>query len=154
MLFIAAGAFTCSAMAGPCKKSKPENISKYKTTEMVKFIDSTIYNLNSSQNPNKRHLASLSKCQKILSSSKKQVKGIEAKNLKLCMALKNKGIYNTTKVALKVPSDEIKFSDQKQPRNIIKNQSIAIKKDTKVTTNKSVEKENSLSKKNSGLLLF
>ena len=57
-------------------------------------------------------------------------------------------------VAVKIPSDEIKLNDQKPPKITIKKQSIAIQKETKNTTNQFVEKDNSVSKNDTGLMLF
>ncbi len=157
MLLIASVAIANSAMAGPCSKkknSKPENIAKYKTPEMVKFVDSTINFLNSTQNPNQRHLSLFSKCQKTFASGKKKVKGIESQNLKLCNSLKDKVYFDIQNVAVKLPSDEIKLNDQKLPNISIKKESIAIKKEAKNTTNQFIEKDNSVSKNDTGLMLF
>ena len=103
ILFLASGALASSALAGPCGggKSKPEKLTKYKTSQMVVFVDSTLDLLNSSESPNKRHLATLSKCQKIFSSSKKQVKGMEVRNLKTCKNYMNNKLYEVQEVALK-----------------------------------------------------
>ena len=155
MLMITSGALASSAIAGPCSGggSKPEKVAKYKTPQMVVFVNSTIDLLNSSESPNKRHLATLSKCQKIFSSGKKSARGIETRNLKTCKALMNKGLYEVQNIAVKLPSDEIKLNDQKQPKKNVK-PSVAIKKNTKNKTNQFVEKDNSVSKNDSGLMLF
>ena len=155
MLLITSGVLASSAIAGPCGGggSKPEKVAKYKTPQMVVFVNSTIDSLNSSESYNKRHLATLSKCKKIFSSSKKTARGIEIRNLKTCKNLMTKGLYEVQNIAVKLPSDEIKLNDQKQPKKNLK-PSVAIKKNTKNKTNQFVEKDNSVSKNDSGLMLF
>ena len=155
LLLITSGVLASSAIAGPCGGggSKPEKVAKYKTPQMVVFVNSTIDLLNSSESSNKRHLATLSKCQKIFSSGKKSARGIEARNLKTCKNLMTKGSYKVQNIAVKLPSDEIKLNDQKQPNKNLK-PSVAIKKNTKNKTNQFVEKDNSVSKNDSGLMLF
>ena len=155
-LLIAAGVFSSSAIAGPCGGggSKPEKVAKYKTPQMVVFVDKTIDLLNSGDSPNKKHLATLSKCQKIFSSGKKSVRGLEIRKLKACKNFMTKGLYEVKNIAAKLPFDEIKLNDQKLPKNNNKNQTVVIKKNTKNKTNYSVEKDNSASKNESGLMLF
>ena len=53
-----------------------------------------------------------------------------------------------------LPSDEIKLDEQKQPKKSFKKQTVAIKKNTKNEANQFVEKDNSVSKNDSGLMLF
>ena len=156
ILMLASGALASSAIAGPCGGggSKPERIAKYKTPQMVVFVDSTIDLLNSSDSPNKRHLATLSKCQKIFTSGKKSARGMEARNLKTCKSLMTQGLYKVQNIAVKLPSDEIILNDQIQPKSNNIKKSLAIKKNTKNKTNQYVENENSVSKKDSGLMLF
>ena len=152
LLLITSGALASSAIAGPCS-SKPEKVAKYKTPQMVVFVNSTIDLLNSSESSNKRHLAALSKCQKIFSSGKKSARGIETRNLKACKALMTKGLYEVQNIAVKLPSDEIKLNDQKQPKKNLK-PSVAAKKNTKNKTTQFVEKDNSVSNNDSDLMLF
>ena len=156
MLLITSGAIASSAIAGPCggSGSKPEKIAKYKTPQMVTFVNSTINLLNTSESPNKRHLATLSKCQKIFSSGKTQAKGMEARNLKTCKNYMTKGLYEVQNIAVNLPSDDLKLDEQKQPKNNSKKQTVAIKKNTKNKTNQFVEKDDSVSKNDSGLMLF
>ena len=141
MLLITSGVLASSAIAGPCGGggTKPEKVAKYKTPQMVVFVNSTIDLLNSSESSNKRHLATLSKCQKIFSSGKKSARGIEARNLKTCKNLMTKGLYKVQNIAVKLPSDEIKLNDQKQLKNINRNQSVVINKNTKNKNNQFVE---------------
>lgn len=155
-LLIASGVFASSAIAGGgCGGggSKPEKVAKYKTPGMVVFVDKTIDLLNSSESPDKGHLATLSKCQKIFSSGKKSVRGLDIRKLKSCKNFMTKGLYEVQNFAVKLPSDEIKFNDQNQPKKNLK-PSVAIKKNTKNKTNQFVEKDNSVSKNDSGLMLF
>ena len=156
MLLITSGALASSAIAGPCGGggSKPEKVAKFKTPQMVAYVNSTINLLNSSESPNQRHLATLSKCQKIFSSGKKSARGMETRNLKTCKNYMTKGLYDVQNIAVKLPSDEIKLDEQKQPKKNYKKQTVAIKKNTKNKTNQFVEKDNSVSKNDSGLMLF
>ena len=62
-------------------------------------------------------------------------------------------MYEVQNIAVKHPTDEIKLNNQKQPKKNIK-PSLAIKKNTKNKTNQFVEKDNSLFKNDSGLMLF
>ena len=153
ILLITSGALASSAIAGGSCKAKPEKVAKYKTPQMVTFVNSTIKSLNSSESPNQRHLATLSKCQKIFSSGKKSARGIETRNLKTCKALMTKGLYEVQNIAVKLPSDEIKLNDQKQPKKNLK-PSVAAKKNTKNKTTQFIEKDNSVSNNDSDLMLF
>ena len=153
ILLITSGALASSAIAGGSCKAKAEKVAKYKTPQMVTFVNSTINLLNSSESPNKRHLATLSKCQKIFSSGKKSVRGMDIRKLKSCKNFMTKGLYEVQNIAVKLPSDEIKLNDQKRPKKNLK-PSVAIKKNTKNKTNQFVEKDNSVSKNDSGLMSF
>jgi hypothetical protein len=153
ILFITSGALASSAIAGPCK-AKAEKVAKYKTPQMVSFVNTTINLLNSSESPNQRHLATLSKCQKIFTSGKKQAKGMEARNLKSCKNYMTKGLYEVQNIAIKLPSDEIKLDEQKQPKKIFQKKTISIKENTKNKTTQFVEKDNSVSNNDSDLMLF
>ena len=154
ILLITSGALASSAIAGGSCKAKPEKVAKYKTPQMVTFVNSTINLLNTSESPNKRHLATLSKCQKIFSSGKTQAKGMEARNLKTCKNYMTKGLYEVQNIAVNLQSDDLKLDEQKQPKNNSKKQTVAIKKNTKNKTNQFVEKDDSVSKNDSGLMLF
>ena len=153
-LLITSGALASSAIAGGSCKAKAEKVAKYKTPQMVTFVNSTINLLNSSENPNQRHLSTLSKCQKIFSSGKKQAKGMEARNLKTCKNYMTKGLYEVQNIAVNQPSDDLKLDEQKQPNKNFKKQTVAIKKNTKNKTNQFVDEDNSVSKNDSGLMLF
>ena len=157
-LLLVSGVFASSAMAGGgCGGgggSKPEKVAKYKTPKMVVFVDKTIDLLNSSESPNKGHLATLSKCQTIFSSGRKTVRGMDIRKLKSCKNFMTKGLYEVQNIAIKSPSDEIKLNDQKQLKNINRNQSVVINKNTKNKNNQFVEKDPSVSKDDTGLMLF
>ncbi len=158
ILFLASGALASSAIAGGgCGGgggSKPEKVAKYKTPQMVVFVDKTIDLINSSESPNKSHLATLSKCQNIFSSGKKSVRGLEIRKLKSCKNFMTKGLYEVQNIAIKPPSDEIKLNDQKQLKQNIKNQSVVINKNTKNKNIQFVEKDTSVTTDDTGLMLF
>ena len=85
-LVVASGIITSSALAGSCGGgvSKTEKVARYKTPQMLAFIDSTIDYLNSKEGSNKRHLKVLNSCLRTFNSGKTSVKGNEARNLKSC----------------------------------------------------------------------
>ena len=93
---IASGALVNSAISREVGSSgKPMKVLGFKTPEMVSYVNSTISLLNSEENPNKRHLKNLLTCQKIFSSGKKSVRGMEIKILKACKSYKASGFYQT-----------------------------------------------------------
>ena len=143
-MFIASGAIATSAIAGPCGGAKPEKVARYKTPQMVTFVDSTIDFLNSDKNANQRHLNVLQKCQRIFNSGQSTAKGMDAKNLKTCKNLFTRGGYNLQKVAIKVPENQLENREQLT----------AIKKGSKKKAEKIVEIDNSTSTNKSDLLLF
>ena len=96
---IATGGFASSAIASEGSLGKPVQIFRFKTPEMVKYIDSTVSLLNKEENPNKRHLKNLRTCQKIFSSGKNAVRGMEIKTLKVCRSYMNSGLYQTSTVS-------------------------------------------------------
>ena len=147
-LIIASGVFASSAMAGGgCGGggSKPEKIARYKTPQMVVFIESTIDYLNSKEDSNKRHLKVLSSCQKTFNSGKKSAKGIEAKNLKVCKNLMKINEYDLQKFASN-PSEDIIKNNKEKP--------IALKKETKYKAEKITKTIESSTERKSDLLLF
>ena len=144
LMFLASGAISGNAIAGPCGGAKPTNVARYKTPQMVTFVNSTIDFLNSDKNPNQRHLNVLQKCQRIFNSGQATAKGMDAKNLKTCKNLLTRGGYNLQKVAIKVPEDQLKNREQLT----------AIKKFSKKKAEKIVEIDNSTSTNSSDLLLF
>ena len=144
LMFLASGAISGNAIAGPCGGAKPAKVARYKTTQMVTFVNSTIDFLNSDENANKRHLSVLQKCQRIFNSGQATAKGMDAKNLKTCKNLLTRGEYNLQKVAIKVSEDQLENREQLT----------AIKKVSKKKAEKIVETGNSTSTNNSDLLLF
>ena len=90
---IASGALVNSAIASEGSLGKPMKVFRFKTPEMVSYVNSTISLLNSEENPNKRHLKNLLTCQKIFSSGKKSVRGLEIRILKACKSYKDSGFY-------------------------------------------------------------
>ena len=89
-LFFAFGILTSSTFAQHGGQDT-ENVSKYKTPQMVSFIEGTINYLKSIDKPNKRHLLKLSKCQSIFSTGQKLVRGGEIIALKTCRSILRKG---------------------------------------------------------------
>ena len=90
-LIVASGIITSSALAGSCGggsskvgSSNPEKVARYKTPQMLAFVNSTIDYLNSKEGSNKRHLKVLNSCLRTFNSGKTSVKGNEARNLKSC----------------------------------------------------------------------
>ena len=90
-LIVASGIITSSALAGSCGggsskggSSNPEKVARYKTPQMLAFVDSTIDYLNSKEGSNKRHLKVLNSCLRTFNSGKTSVRGNEARNLKFC----------------------------------------------------------------------
>ena len=147
-LIIASGVITSSALAGGgCGGggAKAEKIARYKTPQMVAFVDSTIDYLNSKEEPNKRHLKVLNSCLKSFNSGKKSARGIEAKNLKTCKNLMKMDEYDVQKIASNLSEDQIKNNSERP---------VALKKEIKYKTEKITKTNDSTIKRDSGLLLF
>ena len=68
-------------------------MSKFKTQELINYVNLTIYYLYSAENKNERHVILFKSCQKLLNSNKKTVKGKDKKNLTSCTNLMNMGTY-------------------------------------------------------------
>ena len=107
-LIIASGVITSTAFAGPCGggASKPEKVARYKTPQMLAFVDSTIDYLNSKEGSNKRHLKVLNSCLRTFNSGKTSVKGNEAKNLKSCKNFMKIDEYDLQKIASTLSEDQ------------------------------------------------
>ena len=107
-LIVTSGIITSSALAGPCGggASKPEKVARYKTPQMLAFVDSTMNYLNSKEGSNKRHLKVLNSCLRTFNSSKTSVKGNEAKNLKACKNLMKIDEYDIQKIASTLSEDQ------------------------------------------------
>ena len=139
--------FTSSALAGGgCGGggSKPEKIAKYKTPQLVSFVNSTVDLLNSQENPNKRHLNTLLKCQKTFNSGKLTAKGMEARGLKTCKNLMSKGGYDLRTIATKVTEDQITNKETPIAANNLREKKV----------NKIIETDNLTKTNDTDLLLF
>ena len=146
-LLITSVIFAGSALAGGgCggSKSKSEKVAKFKTPQMIVFVNSTIDYLNNKEDSNQRHLKVLKNCQKTFDSSKNSVKGMEAKNLKTCKNLMSRGEYTVQEIARKLPKDQIN-----------NNNSIPlISKEVTENKIKNNNSNNSNTENNSDLMLF
>ena len=78
---------------GEGTKNKAEKMSKFKTQELINYVNLTIYYLYSAENKNERHVILFKSCQKLLNSNKKTVKGKDKTNLTSCKNLMNMGTY-------------------------------------------------------------
>tara|TARA_Y100000589_G_scaffold331624_1_gene385980 strand:+ start:1890 stop:2564 length:675 start_codon:yes stop_codon:yes gene_type:complete len=85
---------------GEGSKTKPEKIKKYKTPELVRYVNLSVFYLNSTENINKRHLKLFTNCQRLFNSNKTKVKGQETKYLKSCQSLMRNGIYSNEALAI------------------------------------------------------
>ena len=146
-LIVASGIITSSALAGPCGggASKPEKVARYKTPQMLAFVDSTINYLNSKEGSNKRHLKVLKSCLKTFNSGKTSVKGNEAKNLKSCKNFMKIDEYDLQKIAGTLSEDKLKNNSESP---------IALKKESKNNIERVTKTIDSTTEKESDLLLF
>ena len=116
-----------------------ENVSKYKTPQMVSFIEEAINYLKSIDNPNERHLLKLSKCQSIFNTGQKLVRGGEIIALKTCGSLLRKGRYD--QVLIKKDVKEGNFINQKEYLNKTTSVKSTFKEKVKKETNDFIKKE-------------
>ena len=146
-LIVASGIITSSSLAGPCGggSSKPEKVAKYKTPQMLVFVDSTIDYLNSKDGYNKRHLKVLKSCLKTFNSGKKSVKGNEAKNLKSCKNFMKIDEYDLQKIASTLSEDRLKINSESP---------IALKEEIKNKTERVTKTIDSTTERESDLLLY
>ena len=147
-VIITSSFFASSAIAGGgCGGggSKPEKVARYKTPQMVVFVNSTISHLNSIENPNERHLKVLTNCQRTFNSGKKSARGMEAKNLKSCKNLMSKGGYDVKKIASNLSEDQIKKNSERP---------VAFEKESNYKKEKITKTIDSSTENNSDLLLF
>ena len=146
-LIVASGIITSSALAGPCGggASKPEKVARYKTPQMIAFVDSTIDYLNSKEGSNKRHLKVLNSCLKTFNSGKTSVKGNEAKNLKSCKNLMKIDEYDFQKIASTLSEDRLKINSESP---------IALKEEIKNKTERVTKTIDSTTERESDLLLY
>ena len=73
---------------------RQEKLDKYKTPQLVYFVDTVLDYLEKNKEINPRHLTLLKKCQITLNSNKKRLIGMEVVNIKQCKNLSTTGIYN------------------------------------------------------------
>ena len=146
-LVVASGIITSSALAGPCGggSSKPEKVARYKTPQMLAFVNSTIDYLESKEGSNKRHLKVLNNCVRIFNSGKTSVKGNEAKNLKSCRNFMKVDEYDLQKIASTLSENQFKNNSESP---------IALKKETKNITERVTKTIDSTTERESDLLLF
>ena len=84
-----------ASYGGEGTKNKTEKLSKFKTQELINYVNLTIYYLYSTDNKNERHVILFKNCQKLLNSDKKTVKGKDKKSLVSCKNLMNMGTYKS-----------------------------------------------------------
>ncbi len=73
---------------------RQEKLDKYKTPQLVYFVDTVLDYLEKNKEINPRHLTLLKKCQININSNKKRLIGMEVVNIKQCKNLSTTGIYN------------------------------------------------------------
>ena len=97
-LFLFVFFLTTSTLFNPAypygNAKRQEKLDKYKTPQLVYFVDTVVNYLEKNQNINPRHLTLLKKCQITLNSNKKRLIGMEVVNIKQCKNLSTSGIYN------------------------------------------------------------
>ena len=98
MPLIATGGLASSSIASEGSLGKPMQLFRFKTPQMVLYVDSTVSLLNNQEYPNKRHLKNLLTCQKLFSSGKNLVRGMEIKSLKVCKSYMTSGLYQTSSI--------------------------------------------------------
>ena len=97
-LFLIVFFLTASTLLNPVfpygNAKRQEKLSKYKTPQLVYFVDTVVNYLEKNKDLNPRHLTLLKKCQITLNSNKKRLIGMEVVNIKQCKNLSTTGIYN------------------------------------------------------------
>ncbi len=131
---------------GEGSKTKPEKIKKYKTPNLVRYVNLSVFYLNSTKNINKRHLKVFTNCQRLFNSGKNKVKGQEIKYLKSCQNLMRTGLYSKEAFAIIQEStnksnpskkgiiNNSKFITESKIENPSKNKKIEIKKRVSIDT--------------------
>ena len=112
-MFLAASTLFNSAIAITGNGKRQEKLAKYKTPQLVYFVDTVVAYLEKNKDINPRHLTLLKKCQSTLNSNKKRLIGMEVVNIKACKNLSTSGIYNvkytdlnTTRINVLVDNNE------------------------------------------------
>ena len=120
VLLLTASTLFDSAIAVTGNGKRQEKLSKYKTPELVYFVDTVVDYLEKNKDINPRHLTLLKKCQITLNSKKVRLIGMEVVNIKQCKNLSTAGIYNVKYTGLN--SNRINIFDNnekiKNPPNI------------------------------------
>ena len=93
-LFLTASTLFNSAIAITGNGKRQEKLSKYKTPQLVYFVNTVLDYLEKNKDINPRHLTLLKKCQGTLNSKKVRLIGMEVVNIKQCRNLSTSGIYN------------------------------------------------------------
>ena len=93
-LFLTASTLFNSAIAMTGNAKRQEKLSKYKTPQLVYFVNTVLDYLEKNKDINPRHLTLLKKCQGTLNSKKVRLIGMEVVNIKQCRNLSTSGIYN------------------------------------------------------------
>ena len=132
---IAAGGFASVSIASEGSLGKPMKVYRIKNPQMVSYVNSTISLLNSQKNPNQRHLKNLLTCQRIFSSGKTSVRGLEIRILKACKAYKDAGFYqNDLKAELQSLKQLLKSKNENQNSNKRENNQTEIENVKRNTT--------------------
>ena len=118
VLFLTASTLFNSAIAITGNGKRQEKLSKYKTPQLVYFVDTVVDYLEKNKNINPRHLTLLKKCQKTLNSNKVRLIGMEVVNIKQCKNLSTAGIYNVKYTNLN--SNRIDILDNNKKRSNVK----------------------------------
>ena len=117
ILILTASTFFNSAIAITGNGKRQEKLAKYKTPQLVYFVNTVVDYLEKNQDKNPRHLTLLKKCKTTLDSNKKRLIGIEVVNIKQCKNLSTSGLYNVKKVALNSNSINILVDNKAKIRN-------------------------------------
>ena len=114
-LLVTASTLFNSAFAMTGNGKRQEKLDKYKTPQLVYFVDTVVNYLEKNKSINPRHLTLLKKCQKTLNSNKKRLIGMEVVNIKQCKNLSTAGIYNVKYTDLN--SNRINIFDNREIEN-------------------------------------
>ena len=132
VLFLTASTLFNSAIAITGNGKRQEKLTKYKTPELVYFVDTVLDYLEKNKDINPRHLTLLSKCQNTLNSNKKRLIGIEVVNIKQCKNLSTAGIYNVKYTNVNSTRINV-LVDNKEKINNPENQIIIRKKESSIS---------------------
>ena len=120
-LFLILFFLTASTLLNPAfpygNAKRQEKLGKYKTPQLVYFVDTVVNYLEKNKDLNPRHLTLLKKCQITLNSNKNRLIGIEVVNIKKCTNLSTAGIYNVNYSDLNSNRINIFVDDNKKIKN-------------------------------------